>query len=331
MSLAELAASVVRRERAAIASAVSLVENRRSDSLPRIVELLSRLRTLAPHPSRTVGITGPPGVGKSTLVSALAGELRSQGRTVGVLAVDPSSPRSGGALLGDRARIVIDPEDDGIFVRSMASGGELGGLARAAKAAVFVLSRAFDVVLVETIGVGQTETDVENIVDTVCFVAQPASGDVLQFLKAGILEIPDVFVVNKMDLGSLARRAKADLRAALMTAAQASGGSAPPSIVATSAATGSGIADLVQAADVHFESLVRTDGLRARRLAGDAAWTLRFFERRHGEAAIEKLGGRSVVQSRIRRELERGELPFAIAGSLGDEYVRSLAASQLTT
>ncbi len=330
MSLAELAASVVGRERAAIASAVSLVENRRKDAQPRIVELLSRLRDLAPHASRTFGITGPPGVGKSTLVSALANELRSQGRTVGVLAVDPSSIRSGGALLGDRARIVCDPEDPGIFVRSMASGGELGGLARAAKAAVFVLARAFDVVIVETIGVGQTETEVEHIVDTVCFVAQPASGDVLQFLKAGILEIPDVFVVNKMDLGSLARRAKADLRAALTVAAKASGSAVPPSIVPTSAATGSGIAELVQAADRHFESLVTGGKLHARRLAGDGAWTLRFFERRHGEAAIEELGGRSTVYEHIRRELARGELPFTVASSLGKDYLRRLVKRQLT-
>src|SRR5690606_21549144 len=196
-------------------------------------------------------------------------------------------------------------------------------------AAVFVLARAFDVVVVETIGVGQTETDVEHIVDTVCFVAQPASGDVLQFLKAGILEIPDVFVVNKMDLGSLARRAKADLRAALTTAAQASGGTVLPSIVATSATTGSGIAELVQAADRHFESLAKAGRLDARRLAGDAAWTFRFFERRHGEAAVETLGGRSVVHERIRHALERGELPFAVAASLGDEYVERLR--QLTT
>src|SRR5690606_13190885 len=125
-------------------------------------------------------------------------------------------------------------------------------------------------------------------------------------------EIPDVFVVNKMDLGSLARRAKADFRAALATAAQASGGSILPSIVATSATSGTGIAELVQAADAQFESLVKEGRLEARRLAGDAAWTHRFFERRHGEAAIEGLGGRSAVQERIRRALERGELPFAV-------------------
>src|SRR6185437_15914402 len=137
-----------------------------------------------------VGLTGPPGVGKITLASALAAELRKRGHTVGVLAVDPSSRRSGGALLGDRARIDTEPGDQGLFVRSLATGGELGGLARAAPASVLVLAAAYDRVLVETVGVGQSETDIEHVVDTVVFVVQPGSGDALQFLKAGIMEIP---------------------------------------------------------------------------------------------------------------------------------------------
>lgn len=244
------------------------------------------------------------------------------------MAVDPSSPRSGGALLGDRARIAIDPDDDGIFVRSMASGGELGGLARAAGAAASVLARAFDVVVVETIGVGQTETDVEHIVDTVCFVAQPASGDVLQFLKAGILEIPDVLVVNKMDLGTVARRAKADLRAALAVATAAGeGGHEPPPIVPTSAATGGGIDRLVAATDACFEALVRENKLERRRLEGDAAWTLRWFERRHGEVAVETLGGKEAVKARIVSEIARGDLPLSIARTLGERYAQTLFSS----
>lgn len=327
MPLSELAARVVERDRAGISRAISLVEDRRSASEPRIIDFLRRLHALKAKPCQRIGITGPPGVGKSTLVAQLALELRSQNRSVGILAVDPSSSRSGGALLGDRARISIDPDDSGVFIRSMASAGELGGLARAAGAACSVLSRAFDVVIVETIGVGQTETDIEYIVDTVCFVAQPASGDVLQFLKAGILEIPDILVVNKMDLGTVARKAKADLRAALAVASAAGGeGGRAPSIVATSAAKGSGIDHLVSAADACFMALVRDQELESRRARGDAAWTLRWFERRHGEVAVESFGGGRALERRIRDRIDGGELPLSIARALGEEYAQRLAS-----
>lgn len=317
MSLSDLASSIANKERAGIAKALSLIEDRRSASEPRIIELLGLLQALVPVPSPRIGITGPPGVGKSTLVSAIANELRRRGRTVGVLAVDPSSPKSGGALLGDRARIAIDPDDDGVFVRSMASGGELGGLARAAGAAVEVLARAYDIVVVETIGVGQTETDVEHIVDTVCFVAQPASGDVLQFLKAGILEIPDVLVVNKIDLGTVARKAKADLRAALAVAAAAGGSQDVPPIVATSAATGAGIDQLIEEADACFERLRATGKLETKREEGAVSWTLRWLERRYGEVTVEKLGGREATRALIRAEMKKGALPLSIARRLG--------------
>ena len=165
--------------------------------------------------SQIVGLTGPPGAGKSSLLSALLAEWRAAGRTVAVLAVDPSSKRSGGALLGDRALIEHDPEDDGVLIRSTAAGGRLGGLAVATREAVEALAPAFDLVVVETVGVGQSETDVEEVCDQVAVVVQPASGDVLQFLKAGIMEVPDVLVVTKADLGSAAERAQRDLAQAL--------------------------------------------------------------------------------------------------------------------
>ena len=154
-----------------------------------------------------VGVTGPPGVGKSTLLSALLREWRSRGAAVAVLAVDPSSKRSGGALLGDRARIEHDPADRDVFIRSMAAGERLGGLAPATRAAAQALAAAFDVVVIETVGVGQSETDVAEAADTVAVVVQPGSGDALQFLKAGIMEVPDVLVVTKADLGAVAARA----------------------------------------------------------------------------------------------------------------------------
>src|SRR5919107_3459922 len=166
-------------------------------------------------PAHIVGVTGPPGVGKSSLLAELVKAWRALERSVAVLAVDPSSKRSGGALLGDRARIAVDPGDRGVFVRSMAAGGRLGGLAAATRAAAHALAAAFDVVVIETVGVGQSEIDVAEAADTVAVVVQPAAGDVLQFLKSGIMEIPDVLVVTKADLGAPAEQAQRDLTAAL--------------------------------------------------------------------------------------------------------------------
>src|SRR5207245_634238 len=154
-------------------------------------------------------------VGKSSLLSRLVAAWRGRGRSVAVLAVDPSSRRSGGSLLGDRARIERDPSDHCVFIRSTAAGDRLGGLAPATRAAATALACAFDVVVIETVGVGQSETEVADVADAVVVIIQPGSGDVLQFLKAGIMEVPDVLVVTKADLGRVAARALADLKAAL--------------------------------------------------------------------------------------------------------------------
>ena len=148
-----------------------------------------------------IGLTGPPGVGKSTLVSAFVRAWRERGRTVGVIAVDPSSRRTRGALLGDRTRIDVDPDDQGVFVRSMAARDRLGGLADLCAAAMVLMRALYDVVLIETVGVGQSETEIAEIADTVVFAVQPGSGDSLQFMKAGIVEIPDIALVTKADLG----------------------------------------------------------------------------------------------------------------------------------
>lgn len=299
-----LAERVVAREPASVASAISIVEDRRPTSENAVVELLRALRTSADFErSERVGITGPPGVGKSSLVSALGKTARAQGLSVGVLAVDPSSPRSGGALLGDRARIDLDPNDTNFFVRSMASGGELGGLARAAAAAVDVLSAAYDLVLVETTGVGQSETDVEHVTDCVVLVIQPGSGDVLQFLKAGILEIPDVFVVNKADLGDVAERALLDLRAALGVVHL---DAAAPPVVATSVPSGQGIDELFAAIRAHRGALERTGRLRARREQAQTAWAARLFRQRHGEVGVERAGGPKTLRALLLGRLQAG-------------------------
>ena len=302
-----LAQQVVAGDPAAVARAISLVEDRRPSATAKTVELLVALGAASRREQcQRIGITGPPGAGKSSLVSALARLVRASGRSIGVLAVDPSSPRSGGALLADRARIEIDPDDTKMFVRSMASGGDLGGLARAAGAAVDVLSAAFDVVLVETTGVGQSETDVEHVADSVLLVIQPASGDMLQFLKAGILEIPDVFVVNKADLGDVATRASAELRAALSTQGAAASEQWTPPVVMTSVATGRGLGELLDAADAHFRHLRDRGLLTEHRREAAAAWALQLYARRYGEVGVERAGGTPQLLAQFRSWIGQG-------------------------
>jgi LAO/AO transport system kinase len=271
---------------------LNLVESRASGAREQTEALLAALSPAAlsgEAPAHIVGITGPPGVGKSSLLSRLVAEWRARERSVAVLAVDPTSKRSGGALLGDRARIEVDPTDRAVFIRSTAAGNRLGGLAPATRAAASALAAAFDVVVIETVGVGQSETEVADVADTVAVVVQPGSGDVLQFLKAGIMEIPDVLVVTKSDLGRVAIRAVSDLRAALRSL-----GASEQAIVAVSSVPPpSGIVELVVALDDHRAGL----DLEARRLHARRMHALADFTAEHGERGLRALGG--------RREAER--------------------------
>ena len=305
-AVADLAAEVRAGRRAAVARALNLVEDRRPEARPAVAALLREL-----GPGRTdghrIGLTGPPGAGKSTLVSALAATLSKNGHSVGVVAVDPSSKRTGGALLGDRVRIDSVTQDPGLFIRSLAAGGELGGLARAAPAAVMVLAAAFEHVLVETVGVGQSETDVENVVDTVVLVVVPGSGDALQFLKAGIMEIPDVIVVNKSDLGDVALRARADLLGVLGSARQAGVVAGPgPELLMVSAARKEGIDDLVAALERHRRAQMEAGALEERRVRGSVEWGLRALARRVGEEGIEREGGWMAARRRIEAQVRSG-------------------------
>lgn len=197
--------------KAQIAAALSEVE--KSIAHPAVTALLEE--AYAEPKGMAIGITGPPGAGKSTLIDALIAAWRRQGHAVAVLAVDPSSKASGGALLGDRIRMRTDPADSGVLVRSFAARGRLGGLADSAYPAATLLLALYDHVLVESVGVGQSETDIAVVADTVILCVQPASGDSLQFMKAGIAEIPDIAVVTKADIGAAATRALADLKGAL--------------------------------------------------------------------------------------------------------------------
>ncbi|KPK17043.1 MAG: hypothetical protein AMJ62_03120 [Myxococcales bacterium SG8_38] len=315
-------------DKAAVSRALNVVEDRRPESHARVADLLAALKD-APKAQggHRVGLTGPPGVGKSTLTSALARALRQRGRTVGVVAVDPSSVRSGGSLLGDRARMSFDPTDAGLFVRSLATAGEVGGLAYAANSAVRVLAAAYDVVVVETTGVGQSEIDIVHVADTVTLVIQPGSGDVLQFLKAGIMEIPDILVVNKADHEELAKRAVADLRGALRTAQAAGASSAADSgwetpIVATSATKGTGIDALIDNLDAHRKHIEAT--LDDRRRSGEVQWALELFRRKHGEHGISALGGISKLRGRAEQDLDGGQTPLRLCEQLSREYLATL-------
>jgi LAO/AO transport system kinase len=284
---AEPGARLRQRDLTAAPAALNLLENRspaRRDDVAALLAEVSPARLGGEAGAHVIGVTGPPGAGKSTLLSALAREWRRAGRTVAVLAVDPTSKRSGGALLGDRARIDADPGDRGLFIRSTAAGERLGGLAPATRAAAQVLAAAFDVVVIETVGVGQSETEVAEAADTVAVIVQPGSGDVLQFLKAGIMEVPDVLVVTKADLGDVAVRARRDLHAALRSLGERD----VPVAAVSSLPPASGIGELVAALDAHRDRLdvaaVRT---RTRRLGA-----LADFATEHGERGLRALGGR---------------------------------------
>jgi LAO/AO transport system kinase len=225
------------------------------------------LDTIFRHAGRAhiVGITGVPGSGKSTLVARLTVAIRASGRKVAIVAVDPSSPFSGGAILGDRIRMGDLGGDPGVFVRSMATRGSLGGLARGTLEAVDVLDASgFDVVLIETVGVGQDEVEVARAAHTTVVVSAPGLGDDIQAIKAGILEIADVHVVSKCDKPE-AERTIADLKNMLVLGFAAGNPAWQPPVIATSSVRGEGIADLAAAIDQHYAMLVRGDGIAARR------------------------------------------------------------------
>lgn len=256
---------------------------------------------LAPR-AHVIGFTGPPGVGKSTLIDSLVRKWRGGGVTVGVIAVDPSSHITRGALLGDRIRMRTDPDDQGVFVRSLASRGRLGGLAELAFPAVILMRAIYDRVIVETVGVGQSEADISTVADTVVLCVQPGSGDSLQFMKAGIMEIPDIAVVTKADMGPPARRALADLKGAL---GLASGGEVP--CLMLSVTKGEGLDELMMAADERFARLAGAP-LAQRRHTQAEGWLRSSLLQRFGEA------GATAAAHAL--SLAEGAAPFAHARAI---------------
>jgi LAO/AO transport system kinase len=260
-SVSDLVARAQDSDPRAVARLISMVE----DASPRLREVAT---ALAPHTGRAqvVGLTGSPGVGKSTSTSALVSALRKQGKRVGVLAVDPSSPFSGGALLGDRVRMQEHATDSGVFIRSMATRGHLGGLSWATPQALRVLDAAgCDVVLVETVGVGQSEIEVVSLADTTIVLLAPGMGDGIQAAKAGILEVADIFVVNKADRDGADQTVR-DLRYMLSLGErrERDGSTWKAPIVRTIASKGKGIDDVVATLDQHREWMAKS-GERDRR------------------------------------------------------------------
>ncbi|HTR04234.1 MAG TPA: methylmalonyl Co-A mutase-associated GTPase MeaB [Thermoanaerobaculia bacterium] len=310
----DLARGVLEGRARAIGRAISEVE-RDSAAVPAL------LRRLFPKTGRAriVGITGPPGAGKSTLVQRLAQAYRREGRRVGIVAVDPSSPFTGGAILGDRIRMAEIYTDPGVFIRSMATRGALGGLARATNDAVDVLDAAgYDPVLIETVGVGQDEVDIVRAADTIAVVLVPGLGDDIQAIKAGILEIADVFVVNKAEREG-ADRAVAELSMMLDFA-----GHPPwrPPIVKTSAPTAAGVPELVAALEAHGAHLARSGEGPRRRALRARGRLLALLDARFREAVETRAPERDGLEEAVRAVEERREDPYAAAGRLFDGLVR---------
>jgi len=318
---AELADAAVAGDRRALAKLLTAVENRTA-----IAEAAVRRLYPGAGSAHLVGITGAPGAGKSTLVAALIAEARLAGRTVAVVAVDPSSPITGGALLGDRVRMQAHATDDGVFIRSMASRGHAGGLAATSTSAATVLDAAgFDLVLLETVGTGQSEVEVAAAADTTVVLEAPDMGDEVQAIKAGLLEVADIVVVNKGDRPG-AQRTAAQLRAMLTViqaprravGLQGEGDGHPlpkrPEVLITTASTGEGVRMLLAALDRHRAA--GRDGLAdAARLARAEAqvWAIvseRLRDRFHGGAA------RPATESTLRAVAEHRLDPYTAADRL---------------
>lgn len=325
-TVARLLEGLAAGERTAVSEALNLVDDRRPEQRRVAFELLDAL-SVGPRAEKAhrVGITGAPGTGKSSLLDALVGTLRERQCGIGVIAVDPSSQRSGGALLGDRMRLGASAREQGVFLRSMAARDRLGGLADATQASAAVLSAVYGWVFIETVGVGQSECDVANLVDTLVFVAQPGAGDMLQFMKAGILELPDVFVINKADAGAPAERTRSELLAGLSLGEPGEDEGWLRPVLLTSARDRVGIAELLAAIEAHRDHMTRSGGLLRRRERARAGFVLESLTGRYGEYGLDRIGGAAGVRRRVQES--RDHSPFRLVLDLSSEIENALRRS----
>lgn len=294
----------------ALARAISWVENGHPAARPLMAALWPALGR-----AEVIGLTGAPGAGKSTLTDRLARELRKEGRRVGILAVDPTSPYTGGAILGDRIRMARASEDDGIFIRSMATRGALGGLARATQDAIDLLDAAgFDTILIETVGVGQDEVDVVACVQTCCVVLVPGLGDGVQAIKAGIMEVADLFVINKADRDG-ADQVEAEIEGLKSLGPLGQDAGWDPPVARTVASTGEGVAGLLEAVRAHGAWLRGGDGL-ARKAQARARLRLEALLAEEALRRAKAKAGEARLASLTRAIADRKLDPYAAVDEL---------------
>jgi LAO/AO transport system kinase len=303
-----LAGALLSGDVRALAKAISLVEDRDPAATALVAELQS-------HTGRAylVGLTGPPGSGKSTLADALVRVIREQRLTVGMIAVDPSSPFTGGAVLGDRIRMQRHALDRGVFIRSMGARGHLGGLAAATREAIHLLDASGrEIIIVETVGVGQSELEISTICDTTVLVVMPESGDAVQSIKAGIMEIADIFVVNKADLGGAERARRLIQDAMALAPAQPW----TPPILLVSAANEQGLHELWESIRKHRQFLKESGTMESRRLQRLKQEVVALVAEAAREEARRALDGDTAVARKLR-ESHNGRLnPYALAAEL---------------
>ncbi|MGH0000075.1 ArgK/MeaB family GTPase [Pseudovibrio ascidiaceicola] len=298
----------------------------RAGGKPALARLLSAIESYEGHPqlislldealqnpiAHVIALTGPPGVGKSTLTNAMISDYRRVDKSVGVIAVDPSSQVTGGSLLGDRTRLSTDPEDQKIFVRSMAARDRLGGLSEHAIAAVILMRAVMDRVIVESVGIGQSEADVALVADTCVLCIQPGSGDSLQFMKAGIMELPDIICVTKADMGDVASRARADVEGAMSLSAKRGDWKVP--VLMLSAMDNRGLSELIDASDRHHSMLHDSGGLVEQRRDQVKAWLVDQLKMQFGQQGV------AVLQTSGVRWEEAAKRPFAFKRETSETF-----------
>lgn len=309
-----LADRLLAGDKRALARAITLIENGDPAGWELVRELFPKTGR-----ARIVGITGPPGVGKSTLIGALTAELREADRDVGVLSIDPSSPFTRGALLGDRIRLSDHFLDPGVFIRSMASRGALGGLAEAAlQAALLMDASGKDDILLETVGVGQAEIDIVDHADTIVLTLMPGSGDSIQALKAGVMEIPDVIVINKAD-HPLTDTMVREVKTVLSLGPQ---GSWQVPVVRTEAAKGEGVSELLERIDEHRRHIEAEGSLEERRARNLRNEVLGLASARLHRELEERAGGDPEVTELLQRVVRRELDPATAARELLEKGAR---------